>query len=403
MAHYRGGGPPLHNFESTNKLNSNIIHDNNNISIHDLYEDDHHALEAHTTVSPPWRLIQQPPKLLTLDDYNLISLGYKPVMSRSLPWVSLTGITISACNALGGILPLYGFALTNGGPAWATWSFLVMGGMSIVVSLCLAELASAYPTTAGVHHWVYQLGSSKRRAYLTWMVGWISIVSSVTVAASMAFYFASVLGQLLLSVHQVASTPAMLVMFHLGIILVWQTINLLPVRSIGVLSTASGIAVALISVMLSLGGVNASTAHVPFTAFLNYSGSSNAVYAALSSALMSAFVFCPQDSVIRLAEESRRPERVIPWMITGSTLLNLFFGFPLILALNYAVVKPIKGLLDEQVPGVKVVIETLGNHAAVTFISLVLVAISFAGLRPFDGFRVLPVSLPTLALSCRSA
>ncbi|KAG0082897.1 hypothetical protein BGZ93_002154 [Podila epicladia] len=347
MAHYRSNGAT-----SSNSPDLAALQGGNNPSIlamsniHHLYEDDQHAFEAYA-VSSPRRSLRQAPKLLTLDDYNLISLGYKPVMSRSLPWISVTGIVITGCSVLSGVIPLYGLALTNGGPAWATWSYLAIGCMSFIVSLCLAELASAYPTTAGVHHWVYQLGSSKRRAYLSWMVGWFSIVSSVTVAASVAFYFASVLGQLLVSVHRVTLTPAILVMFHLGAILFWQVINLFPVRGIGYISTVTG--------------------------------SPSAIYAALSSTLMASFVFCPQDTVIRMSEESRRPERTMPWMMTGSTVVSLLAGLPLVLTLNFAAIKPIKGLLDEQVPGVKVIVETLGDHAAVTYLSMVLVAISFAG------------------------
>lgn len=60
------------------------------------------------------------------------------------------------------------------------------------------------------------------------------------------------------------------------------------------------LAVALISVMLPLTGIEPSMAQVPFTAVLNYSGSSSAVYAALSSTLMASFVFCPHDTIIRM-------------------------------------------------------------------------------------------------------
>lgn len=100
-------------------------------------------------------------------------------MARKLPWVTVAGAALTATNVFSGVIPLYGLSLMNGGPAWATWSFLLIGLMSIAVTLCLSELASAYPTTAGVHHWVYQLGSAKRRAYLSWMVGWFTIVSAV--------------------------------------------------------------------------------------------------------------------------------------------------------------------------------------------------------------------------------
>ncbi|KAG9326514.1 hypothetical protein KVV02_007663, partial [Mortierella alpina] len=327
------------------------------------------------------RVVRSAPSLLTLDDYNLISLGYKPVMARRLTWFSLTGITLTSSNVLGGIVALYGLPLTNGGPAWATWSFLGVGLMSAIVSLCLAELASSYPTTAGVHNWVYHLGSSRNRAFLTWMTGWLTIASSVASASSVAFYFSSILGQILLSVYKIAFTPGMLVMFHLGAVLFWQLLNLLPVRGLGYISSISvGTTVALTAVLLSYANVDPSLVHVPFNAFLNYSGSPSAIYAALSSTLMASFVFCPQDSIIRMTEECRRPERLLPKLVIGSTWISLVLGFPLVVGLNYGVLQPMKGLLDEAVPAVRVILTTLGRSAGVAFISLVLVAIFFTGL-----------------------
>ncbi|KAF9286048.1 hypothetical protein BGZ68_003283 [Mortierella alpina] len=378
---------PLAPIINYRRESNNVSMFNNNIidSIHDtdLYEDDHHDFDAYSTQPTP-RVMRQAPKLLTLDDYNLISLGYKPVMSRRLPWVSLAGIAITSANVFAGVIPLYGLSVTNGGPAWATWSYLCIGTMSIIVTLCLSELASAYPTAAGIHHWVYQLGSARRRAFLSWMVGWFTIVSAVTVTASVAFYFSSVLNQLLLSIRNITLTPATQVMFHLGVLFAWQILNLFPVHAIGHLSVLSGffflgLAVALISVLLSLAGLQSSTDFVPFTAFLNYSGSSSAIYAFLSSTLMAAFVFCPQDTVIRMSEETRRPEKSITRLMMGSTLTNLVIGLPLIVALNYCAVKPIKGLLDESVPGIKAMLETLGNSTGTIIVSLVLVAIFGTG------------------------
>ncbi|KAF9946526.1 hypothetical protein BGZ72_000246 [Mortierella alpina] len=375
---------PINNYR---RESNNVSRFNNNIidSIHDtdLYEDDHHDFDPYSTQPTP-RMMRQAPQLLTLDDYNLISLGYKPVMPRRLPWVSLAGIAITSANVFAGVIPLYGLSVTNGGPAWATWSYLCVGVMSIIVTLCLSELASAYPTAAGIHHWVYQLGSARRRAFLSWMVGWFTIVSAVTVTASVAFYFSSVLNQLLLSIRNITLTPATQVMFHLGVLFAWQILNLLPVHTLGHLSVLSGffflgLAVALISVLLSLAGLQPSMGFVPFTAFLNYSGSSSGIYALLSSTLMAAFVFCPQDTVIRMSEESRRPEKSMARLMMGSTLTNIVIGIPVIVALNYCAVKPIKGLLDESVPGIKAMLETLGNSTGTIFVSLVLVAIFGTG------------------------
>ncbi|KAI1313874.1 hypothetical protein EDD11_002445 [Mortierella claussenii] len=262
MAFYRDGSAGFGRF------NNNIIR-----SIHDLdlYEDDHRPYGAYAAQLIP-RAMRQAPKLLTLDDYNLISLGYKPV----------------------------------------------------------------------------------------------------SITASVAFYFSAVLSQLLLSIHGIALTPTMTVMFHLGVLFAWQILNLTPTRGLGYLSTLSGffivgLAVAVISAMLSLAEFSPSMGHIPFTAFLNYSGSSSALYAALSSTLMASFVFSPQDTVIRMVS--------ISLIRNGSLLL----GLPLIIVLNYGIIKPIKGLLDDAVPGVRIVLEALGRGIGTVFVAMILAAIFCTG------------------------
>ncbi|KAF9925243.1 hypothetical protein FBU30_004961 [Linnemannia zychae] len=169
-------------------------------------------------------------------------------------------------------------------------------------------------------------------------------------------------------------------MFHLGAVLSWQTINLFPIRGLGYISTVSGVIIAFAVALLSHSQVEANWVYVPFTTFLNYSGSSNAAFAALSSTLMASFVFCPQDTVIRMSEESRGPEKVLPRLIILSSLISLILGFPIVLGLNYGILHPIKGLLDEAVPAVDVILMTLGRPLGITFVTLILTAIFFTGL-----------------------
>jgi hypothetical protein len=61
-----------------------------------------------------------------------------------------------------------------------------------------------------------------------------------------------------------------------------------------------GVIVTFVITLLTHAQVEAGWVYVPFTTFLNYSGNSSAVYAALSSTLMASFVFCPQDTVLRM-------------------------------------------------------------------------------------------------------
>ncbi|KAF8940019.1 hypothetical protein BGZ58_008064 [Dissophora ornata] len=80
-----------------------------------------------------------------------------------------------------------------------------------------------------------------------------------------------------------------------------------------------------------------------------------------------------------MAEESRRPERTTSRLMIGSTICSLLAGLPLLIVLNYGITKPIKGLLDETLPGVRVILETLGNYTGAVFMAMVLVAIFCTG------------------------
>ncbi|KAF9141227.1 hypothetical protein BGX30_005237 [Mortierella sp. GBA39] len=63
-----------------------------------------------------------------------------------------------------------------------------------------------------------------------------------------------------------------------------------------------------------------------------------------------------------------------------SSLVSLILGFPIVLGLNYGILHPIKGLLDEAVPAVDVILMTLGRPLGITFVALILTGIFFTGL-----------------------
>lgn len=41
----------------------------------------------------------------------------------------------------------------------------------MTIAVCIAELASAAPTSGGLYYWTYQLSSERYRCYLCWLVG----------------------------------------------------------------------------------------------------------------------------------------------------------------------------------------------------------------------------------------
>jgi amino acid transporter len=92
-------------------------------------------------------------------------------------------------NFVSGIPVLFGWVLYTGGPTAAFANWTMVGGLSFVVSLSMAEIAAALPTAGGIYYWAYRLGGTEWgqvlpyiwqahiyltlcRPFLAWMTGW---------------------------------------------------------------------------------------------------------------------------------------------------------------------------------------------------------------------------------------
>ena len=62
-------------------------------------------------------------------------------------------------SILAGCLTSYNIGFEHGGPMWVTWGWLLVGLMSTIIALAMAEIASAYPTAGGLYYWASKLGS----------------------------------------------------------------------------------------------------------------------------------------------------------------------------------------------------------------------------------------------------
>jgi amino acid transporter len=64
-------------------------------------------------------------------------------------------------NFASGIPVLFGFVMYTGGPTAAFANWTMVGGLSFIVSLSMAEIAAALPTAGGIYYWSYRLGGPK--------------------------------------------------------------------------------------------------------------------------------------------------------------------------------------------------------------------------------------------------
>ncbi|KAK5449690.1 hypothetical protein LTS15_008765 [Exophiala xenobiotica] len=122
-----------------------------------------------------------PGLVLTHDEYHLATLGYKQEFVRCLGLFESIAATFTSMNFISGIPVLFGWVMYTGGPKAAFANWTMVGGFSCIVSLVMAELGAALPTTGGIYFWSYRLGGEKYGPFLSWMTAWWNWAGWVTV------------------------------------------------------------------------------------------------------------------------------------------------------------------------------------------------------------------------------
>ena len=95
------------------------------------------------------------------DEQILHKMGYAQELFRSMGGFQNFAISFTIISILAGCLTSYFIAFHWGGPVAVTWGWLLVGTMSTVVALGMAEIASAYPTAGGLYYWASKLGAPR--------------------------------------------------------------------------------------------------------------------------------------------------------------------------------------------------------------------------------------------------
>lgn len=72
-------------------------------------------------------------------------------------------------NFISGIPMMFAFVMSTGGPEAAFANWTMVGGFSFIVSLAMAEIASALPVAGGIYYWSFYLGGKEWGPFLSWM------------------------------------------------------------------------------------------------------------------------------------------------------------------------------------------------------------------------------------------
>src|ERR1700677_4710294 len=91
------------------------------------------------------------------DEQRLHELGYAQELRRRMSGFSNFAVSFTIISVLSGCLTLYYFGMEEGGPAVIVWGWPIVGIMTLLVGLGMAEISSAYPTAGGLYFWSAKL------------------------------------------------------------------------------------------------------------------------------------------------------------------------------------------------------------------------------------------------------
>jgi len=85
------------------------------------------------------------------DERRLHELGYAQELRRRMSGFSNFAVSFTIISILSGCLTLYGYGMNTGGPAIIVWGWPIVGIMTLMVGLSMAEVCSSFPTAVGLY------------------------------------------------------------------------------------------------------------------------------------------------------------------------------------------------------------------------------------------------------------
>ncbi|KAK0362691.1 hypothetical protein LTR59_014807 [Friedmanniomyces endolithicus] len=266
--------------------------------------------------------------------------GHIQEVDRNFSLLTLTGVGINQGSTWGPAGSSIIIALFNGGPPGVLYEFIVVSVCYWVVAACIAELASAIPSSGGVYHWASVTPGKKwgrvvgfYAGYWNWL-GWT--LGGVSVA--------SIAGNIFVQMYA-AHHPDLVVqpwhIFLASVIIAWMACflvcfgnRLMPhLNGIGIFFT-----IVVVAAMPGSGGrpAHASSSFV-WSEWQDTGLGYPQGYVFIAGMLNGAFSVGTPDAVSHLAEEIPLPGVNLPKAIAFQMVIGFVTGFFYLVAVLYAI------------------------------------------------------------------
>ncbi len=325
-------------------------------------------------------------EVMARDVARLHSLGYAQELRRRMGGFSNFAVSFTIISVLSGCLTLYYFGMSEGGPVDMVWGWIVVGVMTTIVGLGMAEISSAYPTAGGLYYWSAKLAKRSPGAW-SWFTGWFNLLGQVAVTAGIDYGFAFFFTAFLNMTTGFPTTAGYVLVIYGAILAVHGVLNTFGVRVVAFLSDVSVwwhlLGVAIIAAVLAFVPSHHASASFVFTKFVNLSGFHAVPYVFLVGLLMAQYTFTGYDASAHMSEETLNADLSAPRGIVNSIVVSLVAGWILILAITFVAPTNMavytKDAAQEFAP-VLIWVTAIGRHGAELLLVIAFMAQAYCGM-----------------------
>jgi amino acid transporter len=287
-----------------------------------------------------------------LDDENkLAALGYKQELNRTWSGFSSFAISFSIISILTGCFTTFGQAWNNGGPVAIAFGWPLISVFILVIGLCMAELASAYPTSGGIYWWASKLGGAEAGFF----TGWLNFIGLLAVTASVGYGAATFLNITLGAYSESYATGFLsgdsINQQFFWFVIIMVVITVLNSFSSQILAALNNISVwwhvfgaAIVIGILIITPSEHQTLNWIFTTQINNSGFAGGrtywLYVLPIGFLLTQYTITGYDASANLSEETHGADLSAAKGIWQSIFYSAVGGYILLLAFLYVATKP---------------------------------------------------------------
>ena len=318
------------------------------------------------------------------DERRLHELGYAQELRRRMSGFSNFAVSFTIISILSGCLTLYGYGMLTGGPAIIVWGWPIVGIMTLMVGLSMAEVCSSFPTAGGLYYWSAKLARSNGAAW-SWFTGWFNFLGQVAITAGIDFGCAFFINYLLFLVWGVSTAHWVTILIFACVLFVHGLMNQFGIRLVALLNNVSVwwhiLGVLLIVGVLAFVPSKHASAHYVFTSIYNGTGWHSTIYVLALGLLLAQYTFTGYDASAHMTEETHNAARSGPRGIVMSIVVSLFAGWVLLIGITFAIQKAdYSNYLGALVPPAQVFVVAIGSLGAKLLLLVIIGAQLFCGM-----------------------